>query len=129
MSLLSNLVEKRIKEKTEYFDNLKEIIGEAPAKAREELFKEAEQSLKKLKANWANRVSYKDTLFIEIEQCLDYLLQIMIVKSSKLQLSCVMLTATFKSQKRKNYHIEDLWNAIVVKDQLTAIEIIKSLKV
>lgn len=40
-----------------------------------------------------------------------------------------MLTSAFRDQKKRNFHPEDLWNAIVVRDHLMAIEVIKSMQI
>jgi ankyrin repeat protein len=39
------------------------------------------------------------------------------------------MTANFNLKEKKNYHVEDLWNAIVLKDKRMAVKIIESLQI
>lgn len=44
-------------------------------------------------------------------------------------MSSIFLTASFRNVKKRKFVIEDLWNAIVIRDSKLAIEIVESLQV
>lgn len=44
-------------------------------------------------------------------------------------MSCILMTANFNLKEKKHYQVEDLWNAIVMKDKRMSHKIIESLQI